>query len=60
MVPDFAATIPFSRGAEEILAWFDASAGRERPDRGRTVDDAVNRLMDTIIAAVESMLPGEQ
>ena len=50
MVPDFAATIPFSRGAEEILAWFDADPAR------RTVDDEVNRLMDRIIDAHESML----
>lgn len=54
LVPDFAASIPFFRGAEEILAWFDADPTR------RTVDDAVNRLMDTIIAAVESMLPGKR
>lgn len=60
MVPDFAATIPFSRGAEEILAWFDADAGRGRPGCGRVVDDEVDRLMDTIIAAYESMLPRRQ
>ena len=33
LVPDFAASIPFVRGAEEIMAWFDADPARQ--DRGR-------------------------
>jgi nucleoside-diphosphate-sugar epimerase len=51
LVPDFAATIPFSRGAGEILAWLDADPAR------RVVDDEVNRLMDRIITAYETLLP---
>jgi nucleoside-diphosphate-sugar epimerase len=51
VVPDFTATIPFSRGAEEILAWFDADPTR------RTVDEKVDRLMDRIITAYESPWP---
>jgi nucleoside-diphosphate-sugar epimerase len=51
LVPDFAATIPFSWGAEEILAWFDGDPARQ------VVDDEVNRLMDRIIAAYESIWP---
>jgi nucleoside-diphosphate-sugar epimerase len=51
VVPDFAATIPFSRGAEEILAWFDANPAR------RTVDEKVDRLIDRILTAYESMWP---
>lgn len=45
VVPDFCATIPFSRGAAEILAWFDADPARQ------VIDNALDRLMDTIIAA---------
>lgn len=51
VVPDFTATIPFSRGAEEILAWFDADPAR------RTVDEKVDRLMDRIITAYEATWP---
>ncbi len=43
-VPDFAATIPFARGAEEIIAWYDADPGRQ------VVDPVVDRVMDAIIA----------
>lgn len=51
LVPDFVATIPFSQGAREILAWFDADPAR------RVVDDEVDRLMDRIIAAYEAVRP---
>lgn len=51
VVPDFTATVPFSRGAEEILAWLDADPAR------RTVDEKVDRLMDRIITAYESTWP---
>ena len=51
LVPDFAATIPFSKGAEEILAWFDADPARQ------VVEDDVNHLQDRIIAAYESTWP---
>jgi len=51
VVPDFAATIPFSQGAEEILAWYDADPARQ------TVDEAFNRQMDGILAAYEAAWP---
>jgi nucleoside-diphosphate-sugar epimerase len=51
VVPDFAATIPYSRGAEEVMAWFDADPARQ------VVDERLNRLMDTMIAAYESIRP---
>jgi nucleoside-diphosphate-sugar epimerase len=51
LVPGFAATIPFSQGAEEILAWFDADSSRQ------VVDGKVNRLMDRIITAYEAIWP---
>jgi nucleoside-diphosphate-sugar epimerase len=51
LVPDFAATIPYSQGARETLAWFDADPARQ------VVDDEANRLMDRIITAYESIWP---
>jgi nucleoside-diphosphate-sugar epimerase len=43
-VPDFAATIPFSQGAEEIIAWYDADPSR------KTVDEELDRTMSRIIS----------
>jgi nucleoside-diphosphate-sugar epimerase len=51
LVPDFAAAIPYSRGAEEVIAWFDADPARQ------VVDDGVNELLDRIIAAYELAWP---
>jgi nucleoside-diphosphate-sugar epimerase len=48
IVPDFSVTIPFARGAEEIINWYDSDSSR------RTVDNKLNRLMDEIIAAYEA------
>ncbi len=52
LVPDYVATVPFARGAEEIMAWFDADPARQ------VVDTKRDRLMDKIIAAQLSALPG--
>lgn len=49
LVPDFAATIPFSQGAEEIVAWFDADPARQ------AVDEQVNHLIDRIIASYNAV-----
>jgi nucleoside-diphosphate-sugar epimerase len=49
LIPDFAATIPFSQGAEEILAWFDADPARQ------VVDEQVNHLIDRIIASYNAV-----
>lgn len=51
LVPDFAATIPFSQGAAEIMAWYDADPARQ------TVDETLDRQMDQIIAAYEAAWP---
>ncbi len=51
IVPDYVATTPFARGAEEIMAWFDADPARQ------VVDTERDALMDQIIAAQESALP---
>jgi nucleoside-diphosphate-sugar epimerase len=51
LVPDFAATIPFSQGAREIVAWFDADPARQ------VVGQQASRLIDNIIAAYEAIRP---
>ena len=51
LVPEFNCTIPFARGADEILAWFNADPAR------RTVDETFNQLCDRIIAAQEGAWP---
>ena len=51
LVPDFAATIPFSQGAREIIDWFDADPARQ------VVDEQANRLADEIIAVYEAIRP---
>ncbi len=51
IVPDFVCTIPFARGAEEIMAWYDEDPARQ------VVDEKVDALMDRMIAAYESILP---
>jgi nucleoside-diphosphate-sugar epimerase len=51
LVPDFAATIPFSQGAREIVAWFDADPARQ------VVDRQANDLFDRIIAAYGAIQP---
>lgn len=51
LAPDFVASIPFSRGAEEIMAWFDADPARQ------VLDDDANRLLDRIIAAYQVIWP---
>lgn len=50
-VPDFAATIPYALGAEQILAWYDADPTRQK------VDENFNTLLDTMIAAQEAVRP---
>jgi nucleoside-diphosphate-sugar epimerase len=45
VVPDYVATIPFSLGAREIVAWHD-----ENPS-GRRIDERMNQLMDRLVQA---------
>jgi hypothetical protein len=51
LVPDFAATIPFSQGAREIVAWFDADPARQ------VVNSQAGHLIDIIIDAQEAIRP---
>lgn len=50
-VPDFAATIPFSRGAEEIMTWYDSDPARQ------VVDEQFDQLEDRILSAYEPAWP---
>lgn len=51
LVPDFRPTIPFSRGAEEIIAWYDSDPAHQ------VVDDEFDQLTDRIVAAQRSASP---
>jgi nucleoside-diphosphate-sugar epimerase len=45
VVPDYRATIPFERGAREIVAWHDADPARQ------AIDPRVDAVMDKLIGA---------
>lgn len=51
LVPDFKCTIPFSRGVEEIMAWYKA-----HPEACK-VDEALDQLTDRIINAYRAAWP---
>ncbi len=51
VVKDYTATIPFARGAEEVMAWYDADPARQ------LVDEELDGMMDEIILASESLRP---
>jgi nucleoside-diphosphate-sugar epimerase len=51
LVPDFVCSTPFSRGVEEILAWYNADPAR------RKVDPLFNDTCDRIISAYQSAWP---
>ncbi|MER7006749.1 NAD-dependent epimerase/dehydratase family protein [Dactylosporangium sp. NPDC000555] len=44
LVPDYVATIPFHRGAREIVAWFDEDPARQ------VVDERLDKIMDDLVA----------
>jgi hypothetical protein len=51
VVPDFVATVPFERGAREIVAWHDEDPARQM------VDQKLDALMDQL-AATHQVSPG--
>lgn len=51
LVPDFAATIPFSRGVAEIMQWFDANPAQQ------VIDEKTNQMIEDILAAYETAWP---
>ena len=52
LVPDFICTTPFSRGAEEIIAWHMTDPARQQ------VDETFNALCDRILQAYAKAWPG--
>ena len=50
IVPGFSAGIPFARGAEEIIAWYDADTSRQAfdPDFDRLVDRIIEEQRPTV------------
>ncbi len=52
LVPDFNCVIPFARGAEEIMAWYDGDPARQK------VDEQFNRLNDELIEKQNRHRPG--
>lgn len=50
-VPDFAATIPYSQGAREVIAWFEADPARQ------IIDPAATQVIEQILAAYQRALP---
>ena len=50
-VPDFAATIPYSQGAREVIAWFEADPARQ------VIDPAATQVIEQILAAYQRALP---
>ena len=54
LVPDFRCTIPFARGVEEVMAWYDADPARQK------VDDKYNQIEDDLIARMLSIWPKTQ
>jgi nucleoside-diphosphate-sugar epimerase len=51
LVPDYVASIPFHQGAAEIIAWYASHPAAQQ------VDEKRNQLIDTMIAAYESVMP---
>jgi nucleoside-diphosphate-sugar epimerase len=51
LVPEFRAIIPYARGAEEQIVWYDAHPGR------RVVDEATNATIDRVLAQYERAWP---
>ncbi|HHJ06680.1 MAG TPA: NAD-dependent epimerase/dehydratase family protein, partial [Anaerolineae bacterium] len=51
LVPNFAPAIPFSRGAKEIIAWYNVNPAQQK------VNESLDRRMDEIIAAYKLAWP---
>ncbi|NOY59271.1 MAG: SDR family oxidoreductase [Calditrichaeota bacterium] len=49
IVPDFKATIPFSRGAGEIIEWYDSNPQYQK------IDEKFNALLERIIASWDEL-----
>jgi nucleoside-diphosphate-sugar epimerase len=54
VVPDFACTIPYTQGAREVVAWYDADPARQ------VIDEKHDALQDQILAAYQQAWPGKK
>jgi nucleoside-diphosphate-sugar epimerase len=52
VVPDFNPTIPFARGADEIMAWYDGDPSRQ------VANEALDARMDAMLVAYDRMMDG--
>jgi hypothetical protein len=50
LVPDYKATVPFSAGIQETVAWFDADSSRQK------IDHAANERWDRLARVYEEAL----
>ena len=50
-IPDYCATVPFTQGIRQTIAWFDADPSR------RVVDEEANAVWDRLIAACGGTKP---
>lgn len=55
LVPDFVASTPFSRGAEEIIAWYDADPSRQQIDLA--FEQTVERILGDWKRAFPALVP---
>lgn len=53
LVPGYTATIPFSKGVHEIIAWFDRDPSRQE------IDPDLDRKIDRILAAYRQAWPAD-
>lgn len=51
LVPDYSATIPFSKGVDEIIAWYDQDPARQ------VIDKELDRKIDKILSAYQLAWP---
>ena len=51
LVPEYVASIPFRQGAAEIIAWYESHPTAQK------VDERLNQLIDTMVAAYEAVEP---
>jgi nucleoside-diphosphate-sugar epimerase len=51
LVPDFNASIPFSRGIETVMNWYDADSSRQQ------IDTNLDALMDRLVDRYSSLFP---
>ena len=54
LVPEYVANIPFRQGAAEIIAWHESHPAAQK------VDERMDQLIDTMVAAYAAVAPGKR